>query len=98
MSPARSITAPSSRLRTAVPAVSLVVIVVASLGRDLTWVMVGAHHELEHVMGAVAALVSFVDHVLDQEQPPAPRSLQTLELRLDVRHLRLVVLAGPTQV
>src|ERR1700709_2700926 len=93
MSPARSMTATSPRFLTtvpAVPAVSLVVIVIASV--------VHAHHELEHVVVSVTGLLGLVDHVLDQEQAPAAWTLQPRELRLDVRHLCLVVLAGPAEV
>src|SRR3954454_5074539 len=78
-SPARSITATPSRRRTA--GLSLVAIVFS----------LQAQGELEGVVLPVARLARLVDHVLDQEQPPAARALQPRELGLDVR---LLALAG----
>src|SRR5215208_6495063 len=45
------------------------------------------HYHLDGVVGFIAGDVHLVDHVLDQEQPPAPGRLQTLQLGLQVRHL-----------
>src|SRR3954454_8228534 len=81
-SPARSITATPSRRRTA--GISLVAIVVS----------LQAQSELECVVLPVARLARLVDHVLDQEEAPAARALQPVELRLDVRDLGLGI--GPT--
>src|SRR3954454_23080898 len=76
-SPARSITATPSRRRTA--GISLVAIVVSFQ----------AQAELEGVVLPVAHLARLVDHVLDQEEDPAARALQPLELGLEVRDLVL---------
>src|SRR5215208_4275063 len=45
------------------------------------------HYHLDGVVGFIAGYVHLVDHVLDQEQPPAPGRLQTLQLGLQVRRL-----------
>src|SRR5215217_1454629 len=45
------------------------------------------HYHLDGVVGFIAGDVHLVDHVLDQEQPPAPGRLQTLQLGLQVRRL-----------
>src|SRR5918999_363515 len=53
-------------------------------------------HKLHGVMGAVALDGHVVDHVLDEEQPPAAWLLKSLELGFEVRglHLRDVSLSS----
>src|SRR5215204_3484384 len=45
------------------------------------------HYHLDGVVGFIAGDVHIVDHVLDQEQSPAPGRLQALQLGLQVRRL-----------
>src|SRR3954462_8360043 len=85
-SPARSITATPSRPRTA--GISLLAIVIS----------LQAQAELEGVVLPVARLARLVDHVLDQEEPPAARALQALELGLQVRLLVLLLGRRATEV
>src|SRR3954454_8298325 len=85
-SPTRSITATPSRRRTA--GISLVAIVFS----------LQAQAELEGVVLPVARLARLVDHVLDQEEAPAARALQALELQLEVGDLVLELGRGPAEV
>src|SRR5215208_3174112 len=76
ISPVRSITATPGSWRT-----------VAS--RCLAGIVASfqVHYHLDGVVGFIADDVHLVDHVLDQEQPPAPGRMQTLQLGLQVRRL-----------
>src|SRR5215216_4025822 len=76
ISPVRSITATPGSWRT-----------VAS--RCLAGIVASfqVHYHLDGVVGFIAGDVHLVDHVLDQEQSPAPGRLQTLQLGLKVRRL-----------
>src|SRR5215212_8509392 len=76
ISPVRSITAMLGSWRT-----------VAS--RCLVGIVVSfqVHYHLDGVVRFIAGDVHLVYHVLDQEQPPTPGRLQTLQLGLQVGHL-----------
>ena len=96
MSPTRSITATSSRVRTVVPVASLVV-----MAASCSWLIgVGSepHLQLQHVLVVVAGLPGVVDHVLDQEETPSAGTLQAGELGLEVRLLRRTPRGRPALV
>src|SRR5215217_3680492 len=76
ISPVRSITAMPDSWRTA--ASRCLAGIVASFQ---------VHYHLDGVVGFIAGDMHLVDHVLDQEQSPAPGRLQTLQLGLQVRRL-----------
>src|SRR5919201_4225435 len=87
MSPARSMMARSPRSRTRTS--SRVVVIAVSFQ---------VHDEPDGVERTVVGRLELVDHVLDEEEPPAAWRLRAGQLRLEVRRLRLLELAPAAAV
>src|SRR6186997_1896721 len=60
-----------------------------SLWSSVRSLLAESHDELDGVMRLGRVRAQVVDHVLDEEEPPAPRLLQARELRLEIGRLGL---------